>query len=516
VTSLEEKGMKRLSHRSLSGGAIAAAALALVLSSACGAPADQENGTGIGALVVEIPVTTDEPEALMAFEKGLEALDLGHGLEANALFRDAVEIDPGFAYAWLNLANSANSATEFKESLDAAAASLEGKSDGERLLVELTRTFLSNDTDTGTRRAWELVEAYPASPRAWIAHGFMQASMNLNEEARDSFSKALELDSGSLAANVALWSSYLFSDPVELDLSRAHAERMIALRPGEGKTHELLGDSLRAAQDLEGATAAYTRATELDPDLSVAQLKKGHVSSFLGRFEEAREAYDAGIAGAQQLNRATYANYRAFVHLHADDPRAALDELGEILRSVDGMGLPAHQARSARMFTLSNRARVALHHGLLDEAEKDITALAELMRQSAKAVGDADYTRQQEAAILVWEGRLAVHRNDFETARAKAQGNRTLLRGDSNPRRLEAYNGLLGLTALSEGDGERAVHLLKKSDLTVLYNRYLLAEALESAGRRREAAELYGEVGHWNFNSVGFALVRRVALSRAG
>lgn len=507
--------MKRMSNHLLPSGTIALAALTLLLNTACGAPPAHEIEPDGAVTIVEIPVTTSVPEALAVFARGQDALDLGRS-EANGLFREAVEIDPEFTYAWLNIANSATSATEFKESLDAAAASLHGKSDGERLLVELNRTFLSNDTDTGMRLAWELVDAYPSSPRAWIAQGFVQASMNLIDDARKSFSRALELDPGSLGANVALWGSYLFNDPVNVELSRAHAERLIELRPGEAKAHEFLGDSLRAAQDLDGAAAAYAKAAEEDPTLSVAQLKRGHVSSFLGRFDEARAAYDAGVDGAKYVNRTTYANYRAFIHLHADDPRAGLDELGVIFESIDGLGLPAHQVRSARIFTLSNRAVVALHHGELDEAGADIEALTVVMRESADAVGDRDYSRQQEAAILIWEGRLAAHRKDFETARAKAEGNAALLRADSSPRRLEAYNGLLGLTAMLEGDGGRAVHHLEKSDLTVLYNRFLLAEALERTGREEEAARLYGEVGHWNFNSVGFALVRRVALEKAG
>lgn len=507
--------MKRLPREPIRRESIATAMLLLGLSVACAEPPDRAKEMSSAREVFEIPITTSSPEALDAFQRGREAQDLGRNLEANALFRTAVEIDPGFAHAWLDIADSANSATEFKEGLDAATANLEGKSDGERLLVELNRTFLSNDTDARMRIAGELVDTYPTSPRAWIARGYMQGTLKLHEDARRSFGKALELDPDSVAANVALWISYLFNDPVDFERSRAHAERVIELRPEEAKAHEFLGDSLRASQDLEGAAEAYSVATVKDPELSVAQLKKGHVSSFLGRFDEARAAYDAGVEGARQLNRATYANYRAFTYLHADDPQGALDEMSEILQAIDGMDLPDHQARSARIFTLSNRAVVALHHEMLDEAKNDVTALAAAMRESAAAVDDEDFTRQQEAAILIWEGRLAAHEGDFDAARTKAEGNAALLRDDSNPRKLEAHNSLLGLAALLEGDADRAVHLLQKSDLALIYNKFRLAQALEKAGRNDEATELYGEVGRWNFNSVGFALVRREALAKA-
>ena len=44
---------------------------------------------------------------------------------------------------------------------------------------------------------------------------------------------------------------------------------------------------------LEKAREAYTRAIELDPSHSAPNIKKGHINSFLGDFEQAR--IDASI-----------------------------------------------------------------------------------------------------------------------------------------------------------------------------------------------------------------------------
>ncbi len=49
-----------------------------------------------------------------------------------------------------------------------------------------------------------------------------------------------------------------------------------------------------------------------------------------------------------------------------------------------------------------------------------------------------------------------------------------------------------------------------------MYIRYHLALAEEGAGNSAEAKKLFREVSEWNFNSVGFALVREDAAAKAG
>src|SRR5687768_10775719 len=63
----------------------------------------------------EIPVTTASSSAKTHFTLGQRLLDVGRPREAREYFRLAVEQDPGFAYGYLNLAQAAASAPEFKE-----------------------------------------------------------------------------------------------------------------------------------------------------------------------------------------------------------------------------------------------------------------------------------------------------------------------------------------------------------------------------------------------------------------
>src|SRR5688500_18341862 len=143
-------------------------AVALVASAACARNIAVSEATGSVARVDEIPVTTASTSARTHFTVGQKLLDVGRPREAREHFRLAVEQDPTFAYGHLNLAFAAPSTQEFKENLDRASQNVTGKSEGERLRVEIARTFLDNNAERRLELAQTLAKTYPNSPRAWI------------------------------------------------------------------------------------------------------------------------------------------------------------------------------------------------------------------------------------------------------------------------------------------------------------------------------------------------------------
>jgi tetratricopeptide (TPR) repeat protein len=465
--------------------------------------------------VQEFRITTASADARSHYMIGEHLLDVGRPQEANVHFRKAVELDSTFAYAYLGIANSAASTQEFKENVDVAARFIEGKSDGEKLLLDITRTFLGNNAEGTLELSQKLTQTYPNSPRAWLTLGFAQQGLNQHAAARESFQRALSLDRNMYAARAALATSYRSFEPRDLAQSKQNADLLVTSAPEEGKSHELLGDVYRAMNELQQARDAYAMAVQKDSTLGVARLKVGHINSFLGNYADARTSYDAALATAKEGNKVTYANYRAFTYVHAGDARAALNELAGVERSATRIGLPEQQIGGARIFTLTNAAVIALHNGM-PQAEPIINQLKTVIRADAARVGDTAYTRQQEAQIFFWESQLAARKGDFATAASKAEEHKRLVEGDRNPRRLEAYHSLLGLIELRKGNHQAAVEHYRQANLTDEYTRYHLALALEGAGQAEEAKKIFTEVGAFNFNSVGFALVRSDAQRRAG
>lgn len=464
----------------------------------------------------DIPVTTDSPEAKALFAKGREALDRGDLPDANALFQQAVKIDPDFTYAWVGVANSGFSFAEFGNASRKALEVSEGKSEGERILAEINLTFVDNDADKRLELAARLTELYPESPRAWISFAGANGGLNKTHEAREALNKAIALDPEFVLAHTNLGFSYLRGEPKDFAKAEQSMQKAIELDPGNDNSWANLGDIFRARKDLAGAREAYSKATEIDGTNAIALVKKGHVGSFLGRYGEARADYDRSVEVSPPPTQPFYANYRAFTHVHEGNPAAAIAELETILKGVDELDISEDQRPGARIFTLSNIATIALHNDMFDVAESAIERLGVNLRDNAKRVGGENVARAQEATIAYWQGQLAARRGDFDLAVKKAEENARLVEPDSNPRKMEAYHDLMGLVNLRQGNHAKAVEHYGKADhRNTMYIRYHQGLALAGAGEADKAARIFKEVGEWNFNSVGFALVRKDALSRA-
>ncbi len=491
------------------------AALALLFGlAACGEREEQAEPISAAA-VEEIPATTASDAALELFVEGQRLADAGRALDARRAFIQATEADPNFARAYLEVANNANSTAEFKEYMDHAQMHVEGASDGERILVDINMAFFDNDVESALALAKQLVEEYPTSPRAYLNLAGVYGALNRNEEARETMREALELDPQMAVAHTNLGISYLYTEPKDFEKAAEHFQAVVDLTPNEPQAHVNLGDAYRGGGNLEGAREEYARAAELDPGnqksiYSIALLKRGHVNSFLGNYEEARTDYDQALAVAKPERRSNYANYRAFTWVHSGEPETAIQELQNLVDTAADV-TPPDQVSAAKIFALTNIAQIAMHHGLNDVAQQAIGQRNALVIADAEATGRQDFIRGQRAGNAYWEGLAAARRGDFTTAVEKAQENADLLQEDANPRKLEPYNDLLGLVALLQGDYAKAIEHYEQANPNNIYTKYHLGLAHEGAGNTAEAQGIFKYVFENNFNSVGYALVRKEA-----
>src|SRR5438094_178289 len=355
----------------------------------------------ITSAVMKHPITTSSATARDHFLRGQRELDLARFIDANAHFKQAVAADPTFAFAYLNVANTANSLDEFKTNLAQAEQHAAGASDAERLQIRMARKGFDNDLVGQLALGRQLVEKYPDSPRAWLALAGVQGALNYNAEARTSIAKALELAPRLFAAHTALGLSYLFGEPRDFAKALQSMQQAEALAPEEAGVHTLLGDVYRAQRNLTAA-------------------------------------------------------------------EQALKELGPLLM------------------------------------------------QQADEAGNAAFRRGQQATIAYFEGWWAARRGDYAAAQKQADQIGELLAPDANPRKLEPMHQLEGFIALYQGKYREAAGHLKLGNTLDPYVKYQLAVATEGAGDAAQAKRLFTEVAEYNFNTIGFALVRKDAQQKAG
>ncbi len=465
------------------------------------------------APVIVLPVTTTSDEARAQFMSGLYALDMARLIDARAYFEKATEIDPAFAYAYLNLANSANSLEEFTLNLGKAEEAASGVTREEQLLVEIARKGFEADLKGQLATAQDLVEMAPESPRALLTLAGVQSLHNIHEEARQSIARAIELAPTMAAAHMQAGNSYLFSEPRDLNKAEQHMHRAVELAPREPIPPDLLGDVYRAQGQFEKARDAYTEAAKYSGDDGMPYQQRGHVNSFLGDYEAARAEYDESIAMARDNQAAIFGVYRAFVHVHAGDPTAAIEELKGLAARIDNMDIP--EPTGQKIFALGSAITIALHHRMVDEAEALITDWSALMRAQAEQVGTDEFRRNRVSIIAYNEALLAIKQGRFDTAVEKANEIATLVEPDANPRKMEPVHEARGTIALEQGNYEEAAeHFRQGNYRNTIYIKYNLAKALEGAGQTDEAMELYEDIANWGFNTVDLALTRKEAIEK--
>jgi Flp pilus assembly protein TadD len=277
--------------------------------------------------------------------------------------------------------------------------------------------------------------------------------------------------------------------------------------------HDLLGDAQRALNDMPQARAEYTRGHELNPrDASLLQ-QRGHVNSFAGDYAAARADYDSSMALGRGNEKAAYAPFRAYVSAYAGDTPGAIAELNRLVAAVDGMGMP--DPRGLKINALTNVAVIAIHARDFAAADAALAQRTPLMRQAAEQGGSAGFRRAQEASIASLDGWLAARKGDYATARREADRIATLVAPDANPRKMEPVHQLKGFIALYQGNSQEAAAHLAQGNLNDPYIQYHYAVALDGAGQRNKAKQLFGALAIYNFNSLGYALIRKEAQQKA-
>lgn len=115
--------------------------------------------------------------------------------------------------------------------------------------------------------------------------------------------------------------------------------------------------------------------------------QRGHVNSFAGNYAAARADYDSAIAIGRGNEKAAFVPFRAYVNIHAGDPKAAIAELNQLVAGVDARGVPS---------------ALGVKIGALTE--------------QAGASGSAAFQRNAEANIASFNGWLAARKGDYAAA----------------------------------------------------------------------------------------------------
>jgi Flp pilus assembly protein TadD len=298
-------------------------------------------------------------------------------------------------------------------------------------------------------------------------------------------------------------------EPKDFRKALEHFQAAERLAPNEPAMHDFLGDAHRALNDLPAARADYTRGHELNPrDASLLQ-QRGHVNSFAGDFAAARADYDSSMALGRGNERGFFAPFRAYVSVYAGDPAAAIAELNKLVADADGTNLPDPLA--VKVNALTNVAVIAIETRNFAAAEAALKQRAPLSAQQAEKSGSAGFKRAQAANAAYFQAWLAARKGDYATAKLEAEKYTAAVAPDANPRKMEAFHQLMGFVAAYQGKPADAAAHFAQGNLQDPYIQYQYATALDASGQSAKAKPMFEALSVYNFNSLGYALIRKQA-----
>jgi len=454
----------------------------------------------------EVPVNTTSEEAMQEFVVGLDLWEQNNPEKARPYFENALALDPNFVSAQMYRAFSSNSAKDFGENRDKFLAMRDNANQAEVLFMDILKADMDNDGAKELEISKDLVAKYPNSARAhdWLAGSYN--GMDMTDKARAHWAKGLEIDSNYIPAIANLGFSYLFTTPKDFKKAEKYISMVVEKVPSSSRAHIDMGDYYRAQNDLKKALASYTKASQLDPEDEVSYSKAGHTNSFLGNYEAARKNFQ-DARSVSEFGTDSY-NFESYTYLYEGDHKKALAFLMDAAKGVDAMDIPESNKTGTKMNCTFNCAMIAMHHGDVDHLNEVVELMKPLSTKIGEDVGSNASKMNQKANRHYWDAMASVAGGDYEEAAAKAEMIKTTLESSTDVNKLRSYHRVNALLNFKQENYEKALEHMAHLDVDNVYDKYWMAKAEMKLGNEVKAMEMFKEISTYNFNGVGYALIR--------
>ena len=209
-------------------------------------------------------------------------------LEARGMARKSIELDPGYAYAWVALAW-----TYWQEAYSGWSDSIED---------------LIAEAEKANRHALQLDPEYG---EVWSQAGLIHIMKHEPEPAIEACRKAIDLEPGNAEVQALAAFAYIFAGDYEL--GRHHYQNMFKLCPIRPNWYYLIGAQLeKVAGNLDKAAEIYQQGIDVEPDSPLCRFylldvmcDKGDQSSARRLADEIR-ALDKAVTGRGLVQAYSY------------------------------------------------------------------------------------------------------------------------------------------------------------------------------------------------------------------
>jgi tetratricopeptide (TPR) repeat protein len=462
---------------------------------AVGGPNDATKST-------KVPITTASAEARQAYLGGRDLFEKLRIQQARGEFERAVKLDPNFALAYLNLANTQPTTKEFFETLKKASALADRVSPGERLMIQGGEAAGSGDNAAQVKIYEELVAAYPDDERALTLLGTAHFGGQRYSQAITQYEKAVRISPQFSSPYNLLGYSYRFlNEPAKAETA---FKKYIELIPDDPNPYDSYAELLLKLGRYDESITMYRKALSIDPTFIASQLGIATDLDLLGKSKEARQELDALYRTAKDDGQRRAALFAKTVsYAHEGNFASAQSEMDKQYAMGEKIGDTL--AMSGDLIAMGN---LALESGDVAGAERRYRRALEIV-EASPTVAEANKENQRRLQPY-FMGRVALAKNDLAGAKAQSATLADKVAGSGNVFQKKLAHELAGQIALAEKRWDQAIEELSLANQQDPYNLYRLSLAYAGKGDSVKAKDFATRANADNsLTNLNYAFVRK-------
>jgi tetratricopeptide (TPR) repeat protein len=457
----------------------------------------------------KVPITTKSAEAREAYLRGRDLAEKLRVAQGRAEYERAVQLDPSFARAYLDLANAQPTTKSAFETIAKAVALAGTVSEGERLMIQGAMAGFNGDNASQLEILTELASKYPADERALTLLGNTLFGTQDYAAAVTQYEKVVKLAPDFSTVYNQLGYSYKFLN----DYPKAEAafKKYIQLIPDDPNPYDSYAELLLKVGRFDESIVNYRKALAIDPSFFNSHLGIATDLDLQGKPKDARRELDIMLQTAKDDGQRRAGLFSKTVsYVHEGDFAAAQGELEKQYALGEKIG-----------DSLQMSGDVALMGTLALEAGDPATAEARFRRaleivESSKSVAEPNKENQRRLEPYR-AGRVALARNDLAAAKADcaAFSDKVAVSGNAAQKRLA--HELAGQVALASKNYDEAISELQQASSTDPYNMYRISLAYAGKGDAANAKQWATRADNYNqLASLNQAFVRRLLRKSGG
>ena len=489
--------------RSFSRLLLLIAALTIVGCEQVDKPTASTPGNAAATTTGKIAITTSSEEARKEFLAGRDLAERLRITDSIAHFDKAISLDPNFALAELNRANSSPTAKEFFDHLNKAVTLSAKASDGERMLIESAQAGANANPTKQKEILEQLVAAYPNDERAHFNLGGYYFGQQDFVQAIGHYKKATELaPTYSTAYNIL---GYAYRQNEAYSDAENAFKKYIELIPNDPNPYDSYAELLLKMGRFDEAITQYNKALGIDPNFINSHFGIAAALAYQGKASEAQAELQKITTKARSDGERRTALFGQMI--------VAVDtgKLDQALAEVDKQYALGQKTNDmpAMAGDLQLKGNILLEMGKPDDARK-------AYEQALKTTTEANVPQENKDNAARFHhynlARVAIAKKDLATAKTETDTFRKGAETAKNANQLKLAHELAGRIALEEKSYDTAITELGQANQQNPDVLYLIGLSYQGKGDATQAKASFTKAAKFNsLPQLNYAFVRTKA-----